>query len=148
MQAALLALAAMSGAGMAQEATTDWGQVNQVTVQPQSPYEDTLVRVAVDGEKTNSCYRFDADSSREEQRVLVDLQVSEADIARCSQVSMPFSVAETIGHLPAGEYQLEIRVDGNPVNESSFSVTEEPAPPESSVDSQDSPALPPADSNQ
>lgn len=124
----ILAMMTFSAAVSAQDTEQSWGQVNEVTAFPPAPAENAVIRVSVTGEKTDSCHNMSVDevAVKEEQQIdfNIDVEVRD-DGAPCSDVPLPFSLAETIDGLPAGDYTLAVNVDGEAAGEPlSFTVSE------------------------
>lgn len=84
----------------------DWGTVTEIAIQPLNPTDQDSIQITVSGEWGNPCFEITSSHSISENVISIDVTITQQP-GICAQVVTPWSVTESIGIPPAGDYHVE-----------------------------------------
>tara|TARA_R100001377_G_scaffold83746_1_gene65827 strand:+ start:317 stop:1051 length:735 start_codon:yes stop_codon:yes gene_type:complete len=108
----------------ANEASAQWGTVEEITVAQATPTDRDLIRVEVKGLKGDGCQIVTSEVLIDASNIVIDTSIRGNPVAICPAVVVPLDFTQTIGGLEPGTYQVSAKINGEasgPLTE--FAVT-------------------------
>lgn len=96
----------------ANEASAQWGSVEELIVSPSAPTERDLVTIEVNGLKGDGCQIVESDVLISGNNIVVDTTIRGNPAAICPAVVVPLNFSKVIGSLEPGTYQVSAKING------------------------------------
>lgn len=96
----------------ANEASAQWGSVEELVISPQTLTDRDLVSVEVQGLKGDACQIVESDVLISESDIVIDTSIRGNPAAICPAVVVPLDFSTVIGSLSPGTYRVSAKING------------------------------------
>lgn len=96
----------------ANEASAQWGNVEQILIAPQAPSDRDLVSVEVQGLKGDACQIVESEVIFNGNNIVIDISIKGNPVAICPAVVVPLDISRVVGSLNPGTYQVSAKING------------------------------------